>query len=102
MAGGSHTNFDTSAFTVGAIGGAATIAGAVASGVANVVVARRERGMTEAVDSRDVEIRRMQRRIASQRSEIGRRDVTIRDQALTIHELGLRLQMTQYLRQRGR
>ena len=102
MAGGSHTNFDTSAFTIGAIGGAATIAGAVASGVANVVGARRDRSTTEAVDSRDVEIRRLQRRIANQRSEIGRRDVTIRDQALTIHELGLRLQMTQYLRQRGR
>jgi hypothetical protein len=102
MAGGSHTNFDTSAFTVGAIGGAATIAGALAAGVSNLAAARRERGMTEAVDSRDVEIRRLQRRIASQRSEIGRCDVTIRDQALTIQELGLRLQMAQYLRQRGR
>jgi hypothetical protein len=102
MTGGSHTNFDTSAFTVGAIGGAATIAGAVAAGVANIAAARRERGMVEAVDSRDVVIQRLQRRVANQRFEIGRRDVTIRDQYLTIRELGLRLQMAQFLRQRGR
>jgi hypothetical protein len=35
MAGGSHTNFDTAAFGVGAIGGAATIAGALGAGIRN-------------------------------------------------------------------
>jgi hypothetical protein len=34
-AGGSHTNFDTAAFSVGAIGGAATIAGAIGAGWQN-------------------------------------------------------------------
>jgi hypothetical protein len=33
MSGGSHTNFDTQAFTVGAVGGALTLAAAVAAGV---------------------------------------------------------------------
>ena|SRR5882724_10582267 len=35
MAGDSHTAFDAGAFTVGAIGGAATIAGALGAGLAN-------------------------------------------------------------------
>ena len=35
MAGGSHTNFNTSAFTVGAVGGAGLIAGALGAGLAN-------------------------------------------------------------------
>ncbi|MCK1341010.1 hypothetical protein IVB38_34595 [Bradyrhizobium sp. 38] len=43
MAGGSHTNFDPGAFTVGAAGGALSIAGAVAAGVQNYVAARAER-----------------------------------------------------------
>ncbi|HEX7883543.1 MAG TPA: hypothetical protein VF499_12480 [Afipia sp.] len=34
--GGSHTNFDASAFTAGAVGGAMTIAGAIGAGIANV------------------------------------------------------------------
>jgi hypothetical protein len=34
--GDSHTNFDAAAFTVGAVGGAATIAGAIGVGIANV------------------------------------------------------------------
>jgi hypothetical protein len=36
MAGGSHTNFDTAAFSIGAIDGAATLAGALAAGIANL------------------------------------------------------------------
>ena len=36
MAGDSHTNFDVGAFTIGAVGGAATIAGAIGAGIANV------------------------------------------------------------------
>jgi hypothetical protein len=102
MAGDSHTNFDQQAFTVGAIGGAATIAGAIGAGICNLAAARRARGMSDVVQSRDDTIRSLQRRIDNQRIELGRRDATIRDQALTIRELGLRLSMSQYLRPRGR
>ena len=58
--------------------------------------------MVNVVQSRDVTIRSLQRRIHNQSIELGRRDATIRDQALTIRELDLRLTMSQYLRQRGR
>ncbi|MGM4916235.1 hypothetical protein [Tardiphaga sp. 813_E8_N1_3] len=102
MAGDSHTGFDQQAFTVGAVGGAATIAGAIGAGIRSLAVARRERGMVDVVQSRDVTIRSLQRRIDNQSIELGRRDATIRDQALTIRELDLRLTMSQYLRQRGR
>ncbi|CUT14537.1 hypothetical protein BF49_5617 [Bradyrhizobium sp.] len=40
-AGGPHTNFDSSAFTVGAVGGALSIAGALAAGVQNYTRAQR-------------------------------------------------------------
>jgi hypothetical protein len=102
MAGGSHTNFDQQAFTVGAIGGAATIAGALVAGVTNIAAGRRERGVRDALQSRDAVICSLRRRIDNQRTELGRRDATIRDQALTIRELDLRLGMAQYMRQRGR
>jgi hypothetical protein len=36
VAGDSHTNFDVGAFSIGAVGGAATIAGAIGAGIANV------------------------------------------------------------------
>jgi hypothetical protein len=36
MAGDSHTNWNPTAFTVGAVGGAAMIAGALGAGLANV------------------------------------------------------------------
>jgi hypothetical protein len=36
MSGDSHTNFNATAFTVGAVGGALTIAGALGAGLANV------------------------------------------------------------------
>ncbi|CUT11469.1 hypothetical protein BF49_2549 [Bradyrhizobium sp.] len=39
--GGSHTNFDPTAFTVGAVGGALSIAGALAAGVENYTKAQR-------------------------------------------------------------
>jgi predicted amino acid dehydrogenase len=97
MAGDSHTNFDAGAFTAGAVGGAATIAGAIGVGIANFAAGRRERGVLQ---SRDATIFRLEQRIANQRTELGRRDATIRDQALTIRELDLRLNMAQYLRQR--
>jgi hypothetical protein len=100
--GDSHTNFDAGAFTVGAIGGAATIAGAIGAGISNLAAARRERGTMDAVQSRDDTIRWLERRIDNQRTELGRRDATIRDQAMTIRELGLRLGMSQYLRRQGR
>jgi hypothetical protein len=102
MAGDSHTNFNAAAFTVGAVGGAATIAGAIGAGIGNLAAARRERGTADAVQSRDATIRSMQLRIDNQSVELGRRDATIRDQAMTIRELDLRLGMSQYLRQRGR
>ena len=41
MAGGSHTNFDTTAFGVGAFGAAATLAGALGAGLANACANRR-------------------------------------------------------------
>jgi hypothetical protein len=102
MAGDSHTNFDAAAFTVGAVGGAATIAGSVGAGIANFAAVRRERCTADAVQSRDDTIRSLQRRIDNQRLELGCRDTTIRDQAMTIRELDLRLTMSQYQRQRGR
>jgi hypothetical protein len=102
MAGDSHTNFNAAAFTVGAVGGAATIAGAIGAGISNLAAARRERWTMDAVLSRDDTIRSLQRRIDNQRTELGRRDATIRDQAMTIRELDLRLGMSQYLRQRRR
>lgn len=45
-AGGSHTNFDSSAFTVGAVGGALSIAGALAAGVQNYTRSQRWDGWT--------------------------------------------------------
>jgi hypothetical protein len=36
MAGGSHTNFDVGAFSVGAIGGAGVLANALAAGIVNL------------------------------------------------------------------
>jgi hypothetical protein len=53
MAGDSHTGFDQQAFTVGAIGGAATIAGAIGAGLANVRAQRR----SEYADWRENELR---------------------------------------------
>jgi hypothetical protein len=102
MTGDSHTNFDAAAFTAGAVGGAATIAGALGAGISNFVASRRERTTMDMVQSRDHTIRSLERRLDNQRIELGRRDATIRDQEMTIRELGLRLGMSQYLRQRGR
>jgi hypothetical protein len=100
VAGDSHTKFDAGAFTVGAVGGAATIAGAVGVGIVNFANSCRERGVIDALNSRDTTILQLERRIANQRTELGRRDATIRSQAMTIRELDLRLTMAQYLRQR--
>ena len=100
--GDSHTNFDAGAFTVGAVGGAATIAGAVGAGIANFAAARRERSAADAVQSGNGTIRWLQRRVDHQRLELMRRDATIRDQTMTIRELELKLQMSQYQRRLGR
>lgn len=43
VVGGSHTAFDTGAFTVGAVGGAGLLAGAVGAGLANFRAAQAER-----------------------------------------------------------
>jgi hypothetical protein len=43
VSGDSHTNFDAGAFTVGALGGAATIAGALGAGLANLRAAQARR-----------------------------------------------------------
>jgi hypothetical protein len=40
MAGGSHTNFDSQSFSVGAFGGALTLAAALAAGIANLRAVR--------------------------------------------------------------
>jgi hypothetical protein len=101
MAGDSHTGFDQQAFAVGAVGGAATIAGAIGAGIRNLAVARRERGMVNVVQSRDITIRSLQRRVDNQSIELERRGATIRDQDLTIRELALKLAMAQYLRRQG-
>ena len=42
-AGGSHTNFDSAAFSVGAVGGAAALGSALALGFANYRQAQRDR-----------------------------------------------------------
>jgi hypothetical protein len=53
VAGDSHTNFDSAAFTVGTLGGAATIAGAIGAGIANV----RAQRQSEFADWQEVELR---------------------------------------------
>jgi hypothetical protein len=45
MAGGSHTNFDESAFTVGALSGAGILAGALGAGLANYRAAQERKWM---------------------------------------------------------
>ncbi len=85
MAGDSHTNFDATAFTAGAVGGAATIAAALGAGLANLRAAqdRRWEGwnvqqlitaleLSEALRVHDQRIKRAQsitiERLRSQRS----------------------------------
>jgi hypothetical protein len=102
MTGGSHTNFDSQAFTAGAIGGASLLAGAMVAGLRNAAGIRRDRNTQVAVSVRDDIIAQMQRRVNNQRAELRRRDATIADQALHIKELQVRLTMAQFLRQRGR
>lgn len=50
MAGDSHTGFNAGAFTVGAVGGAATIAGALGAGWANYRAAQQDRWAGWAID----------------------------------------------------
>lgn len=99
MAGDSHTHFNHDAFTVGAVGGASTIAAALVNGVRNAAAAGRGYAT---VSGRDEMIRSMQRRVDAQRVRLARQDETIRDQAATISELRVRLAAAQYLWQRGR
>lgn len=48
--GGSHTNFDSAAFTVGAVGGAISIAGALGAGIQNYRAAQAERWMNWTIE----------------------------------------------------
>ncbi|MBN9007113.1 MAG: hypothetical protein J0H40_17065 [Rhizobiales bacterium] len=99
---GDHTNFNQGAFTAGAVTGSATIAGAMVAGFRNVAHARRERAVVNAISGRDALIGSLQRRIDKQRDELARRDAVISEQAFTIRELQIRLQMSNLLRQKGR
>ena len=101
MADDSHTNFKRQAFTLGAVGGSATIAAALMNGARNVAALRRSRVVHHAVQTRDALIASMQQHIEKQRSELLRRDAIIQEQAMAVRELNLRLKMTQWLRQRG-
>ena len=102
MAGGSHTNFNEQAFSVGAVSGAGVLAGAMVAGMRNAAAIRRGRNTLAAIGARDDIIDQLQRRVDNQRAELGRRNATIMNQSLQIKELEVRLQMAQFLRKRGR
>jgi hypothetical protein len=101
MAGGSHTRFDQAAFTVGAIGGAATIAGAVGVGIRNFQAQRRERRVRDVVRRRDALIRRLRYRVQNQDRVIDAFIDHSSNMGLEIEELRLRLAMANYLRRQS-
>lgn len=77
--GGSHTNFNTAAFGVGAVAGAATIAGALGAGLANVRAERQafagwseEKQLRAALDLSEALRGREHRIIREQRITIAR------------------------------
>jgi hypothetical protein len=101
MARGSHTGFDQVAFTVGAIGGAGTIAGAVGVGIRNFQAQRRERRARDLVRVRDALIRTLQHRVRNQGRVIDAFIDHSSNMDLEIEELRLRLAMANYLRRKS-
>lgn len=100
--GGSHTNFNETAFTAGAVSGAGIIVGAMVAGLRNASAVRRNWNVQVAVSVRDDIIAQLQRRVDNRRAELERCNKTILQQSLEIKELTVRLTMAQFLRQRGR
>lgn len=86
-AGGSHTNFDTTAFSVGAVAGASTLAGAVGAGIQNYRAAQQQRHWVSwtiaelrgALDLSESFRRRERRLIEEQRLTIAAQARTIAD-----------------------
>ncbi|MEH2536479.1 hypothetical protein [Bradyrhizobium sp. AZCC 1699] len=79
MAGGSHTNFESTAFSVGAVAGAATIAGALGAGLADLRAQRaaanagwREHQLRAALELSELLRRREHRVNRAQRITIAR------------------------------
>jgi hypothetical protein len=101
MAGGSHTRFDQAAFTVGAIGGAATIAGAIGVGIRNFQAQRRERRVRDFVRDRDALIWTLRHRVRNQDRVIDAFIDHSSNMGLEIEELRLRLAMANYLRRQS-
>jgi len=101
MAGGSHTDFDQAAFTVGAIGGAAAIAGAIGVGIRNFQAQRRERRVRDVVRERDALIRTLRHRVRNQDRVIDAFIDHTLNMELENEELRLRLAMANYLRRQN-
>lgn len=102
MAGGSHTNFNTGAFGVGAVSGAGILAVALASGVANARAVNREHAVYRAIAERAAMIVALQRRNAAQARALAdaQRAAARRDDEIT--ELQLRLRLALHLRNQPR
>lgn len=102
MAGGSHTNFNTSAFGAGAVSGAGILAVALASGVSNARAVSREHAVHRAIAERDVMIVALQRRNAAQARALAdmQRAAARRDDEIS--ELQLRLRLALHLRNNPR
>lgn len=102
MAGGSHVDFNTRGFGIGAVSGAGIIASALITGVANARAASREHAVARAIAERDAIIDSLQRRIAAQARTIldTRREVTRLQTDLT--DANLRLRVLMHLRNRTR
>jgi hypothetical protein len=101
MAGGSHTDFDQAAFTIGAIGGAAAIAGAIGVGIRNFQAQRQRRRVRDVVRDRDELIWTLRYRVRNQDRVIGTFIDHSSNMDLEIEELRLRLAMANYLRRQG-
>lgn len=102
MAGGSHVDFNTHAFGVGAISGAGLIASALASGVANARATQREHAVHRAIAERDAMIIALQRRNAAQARALADMQRAARRRDDEITELQLRLRLALHLRNQPR
>jgi len=101
MAGGSHTGFEQTAFSVGAIGGAATIAGAIGVGIRNFQAQRQQRRIRDLVRDRDALIRTLRHRVRNQNRVIDAFIDHSSNMGLEVEELRLRLAMANYLRRQN-
>lgn len=99
MAGGSR--FDQAAFTVGAIGGAAAIAGALGVGIRNFQALRQQRRVRDVIRDRDALILTLLHRVRNQDRVIETFIDNRSNIDLEIEELRLRLAMANCLRRQS-